>query len=792
MPLLGSLVWGAPQWLWPAVAIAIVLAMIVAWSYGRGQLSSSAQLAAFALKVIAIALLALCLLDPLQTGTRPRPQANLFPLLVDHSQSMSMRSEADGKTRSERVTELLADESPWRVRLAQDFDVRAYQFASRLEPMAEPVSIDAVGTSSSLASSLTAIKERLRGRPIAGVLVFTDGNLTDDSQAPTDWSSLGFPVYPVIAMREDAPGDLRITDASVSQTDFETSPVSIKVSVASQAMPDQSVIVKLEELGSQKTVLEQSIQTLASGEPQTTTLKFKPSQPGVGFYRVVVFRESDRSAVEAGEETTEATFANNTRWLAIDRGKGPHRILYLSGRPNWDFKFIRRAVSVDPEVKLVGLLRIANKESKFTFRDREVTSTNPLFAGLGEDAEEAAEQYDEPVMIRLGVEVEDELSAGFPKLAEELFGYEAVILDDIEADFFSPDQLLMLRRFVTFRGGGLLMMGGQEAFDAKRFATSPLGELSPVYAPRSDNEASSEPFRLELTREGLLQPWIRLRETESSETERLQNMPRFNTVNPVGAPKPGAIQVATLRDLQGNDVPALVFQRFGKGKSAALTLGDTWKWSMRRKPGDEDDPARMWRQIMRWLVSDVPQRAQCKIEQSDAADGQVTIRTEVRDEAYMPLDNAKVEIDVTPIGVDDEEQAKTITLVAQSDDQVAGTYRTNFFASKPGGYLATARVTAEDGSELETTQSGWASQPGEAEFRQWAINRDYLEKLAKQTGGTVVDDRKLDRFVADLNNRKVPVEEVWTYPLWHQPWVMLFAILCLCGEWGLRRWKGLP
>ncbi len=791
--MLANLLWGAPEWTWPAIAIVVVIAIVLVWNYAQRLLRNGVHGFAMVLKLLAIILLAICLLDPLTSGTRPRPQANLFPILVDNSQSMSMLAAQGGETRGARVAGLMDLERPWRIRLAQDFDVRPYRFASRLEslPAIDALTLD--GGSSSLAGSLTALSERLRDRPVAGVLVFTDGNLTDDQLSQGDWSSLGFPVYPVVTEDKNAPGDLRIADVSVTQSDFETAPVSIKVSIASQAMPAQKVTVRLEDQQTHKTVQEQII-TLTPGEPsQPITIKFRPEKSGVGFYRVVVFRESDRALVEAGAEiSSEATFANNSRWLAIDRGRGPHRILYVSGRPNWDFKFIRRAVQTDPEVKLVGLLRIANKEPKFSFRDREVTTTNPLFAGLGGGEEEAAQQYDEPVMLRLGVEASEELSAGFPKTSEELFGYEAVILDDMEPEFFSPDQLLMLRQFVAFRGGGLLLMGGQESFDTHRFATSPLGELSPVYPPRRDADTVADAFRVELTREGLLQPWFRLRETEDGESERLKSMPTFNTVSPVGDAKPGAIQLATVRDGHGQWLPGLVVQRFGKGKSAALTLGDSWKWSMRLEKDQGDEPARLWRQMMRWLVNDVPLRAQCRIEMNENSNGQVTIRTEVRDESFMPLDNAKVEIEVLPIGGSDDLAGKTVKLLAQSDSSTAGIYQTTFFASLSGGYLASAKVSAEDGSEIATAQSGWATQPGEAEFRQWPINREWLQKLADQSGGELVDDRELDRFVTDLNNRKVPVSQVWTYPIWHRPWVMLSAILCLCGEWGLRRWKGLP
>ncbi len=788
-----GILWGASDWAWPTVGIAAALMILVFWNYGWTRIGRGVHAFAFLLKLIAIGLIAVCLLDPLRSGTRPRPQANLFPILVDTSQSMTMLSASDASSRGDRVIDLLNPEKSWRVRLAQDFDVRPYRFASRLEPLGDVSSLEMNGEASTIAGSVQSLGQRLAGRPVGGLLLFSDGNLTDESAADADWSKIGFPIYPVVSTAEKSPGDIRIDSVSVSQSDFETAPISVKVIVASQSLPEGPVVIQLEEQETKKVIQEQTIVVPRDGQSQPLVFKFRPYQPGVGFYRLVVFLDSDRDKVDAGEEGAEATFANNIRWLSIDRGHGPHRILYVSGRPNWEFKFLRRAVHSDPEVQLVGLLRIANKEAKFTFRDRDVGNTNSLFAGLGSDEEEAAQQYDEPVMIRLGVEESEELSSGFPRTSEELFGYEAVILDDIEPDFFTQDQLLMLRRFIAFRGGGLLMLGGQESFDTKRFANTPLGELCAVYPPRQSTESPQEmpgnspelSYRVEMTREGMLQPWFRLRETEGAETQRLRDMPSFNTINRVGPAKPGAIQLATVREAHGELSPGLVVQRFGKGKSAALTLGDMWKWSMRRVPGQEDEPARQWRQMMRWLVSDVPQRVDCKIEATDDGGRRVSVVTDVVDEGFLSVDNAKVDIEITP------PTGPAVKLIAQDDGLTPGRYVATYFASQPGGYLVTARVTAEDGSEVGEVTTGWAATPDESEFRQWSVNRQWLDKIAKQSGGQIVDDTQLESFVADLSNRKVPVMQVWTYPVWHQPWVMLIAIACLCGEWGLRRWKGL-
>jgi hypothetical protein len=56
----------------------------------------------------------------------------------------------------------------------------------------------------------------------------------------------------------------------------------------------------------------------------------------------------------------------------------------------------------------------------------------------------------------------------------------------------------------------------------------------------------------------------------------------------------------------------------------------------------------------------------------------------------------------------------------------------------------------------------------------------------------VIEAGGLAAFVRSLPERKVPMMETWSYPLWHTPWMLAFALACLLTEWGLRRWKGLP
>lgn len=803
---------GAPRWVLPAAGIAAALFLAVAWNYLRGGVSGWRAIAAI-LKIAGVAILTFCLVEPLGRAERPRPQANLMPIVVDTSRSMTLRNSETSISLADRVSEAFDPGADWGEELEQIFDVRRYQFDTRLRGREDFASLAFNGEASNLRTALETLGDRFRRRPLAGLLLASDGNWTD--AAAVDWSQLGFPVYPIRDTESERLRDLRIAEVSVSQTDFETAPVTIDVSIAKVDLPDEPIVVRL--LAADGTPIEEQKLAEMSAESDSGTagspvrFRFRPETAGVSFYRIECFLERERDRFEAGESRVEATVANNRRWVAVHRRRGPYSVLYVGGRPNWEFKFLRRAIDEDAEVRLVGLLRIARKQPKFSFRDSTVGSTNPLFAGLGGDEEEAAEQLDEPVLLRLGVKDEQELVGGFPSDADALFRFSAVILDDVEADFFTQDQLLLLRRFVSNRGGALMMLGGQESLERGGYADSPLGELAPVYLPRGGLSAEeidgpTGPFRVELTREGLLQPFLRLRNTEAAEAARLSLLPPLSVLNSAERIKPGAVVLAVARDAVGAPQPAFVTQPFGNGKTAALLLGDLWRWSLRAPvaersenpensensenseptpPETGDDPAQAWRQMVRWLVNDVTTRVEARVEPSTPP-GTMRVAVEVRDPTFAPLDGATVSLQIeTP-----DRPKMELTAVPSPDE--AGLYTAAFWPRTAGGYRVTATATAADGTEIGVAEAGWAHDAAGDEFEQLGTNLKLLEKIASESGGRMVPLHELDEFASSLDGGRVPISETWVFPVWHHWWVMTLAILCLCGEWGIRRWKGMP
>ena len=776
---------GAPAWKWPAMGVAVALLLLVFWVYTRRPARGGIPSLAGLLKAVALVALTVCLLEPLYRGERPRPQANVVGLVVDTSQSMQIKS-SNGDRLSEQLATTLKIDAPWRVRLEQDFDVRTYAFDSRLQSVEDFAGVDFSGSASSLNTALATAAARFQNRPVAGLILFTDGNATDalsNDASHGEHAKMGFPIYPVVSdFHDDEIQDVRIARITTSQTDFEAAPVTVNVQAVATGVGGQPMIARLmNEKGEE---LEQQSFTISNEEPEDIRFQFRPKESGTQFYRVDIYPKDKQAEYESGELVSDTTLTNNQRVIAVHRRAGPYRILYVSGRPNWEFKFLRRSLQEDDEIQLVGLVRIARKEPKFSFRDKAVTSTNPLFAGFDDD--EDGQQYDEPVFVRLGVDEANELREGFPKTKEELYPFHAVVLDDIEAASFTTDQMLMLREFVSARGGGLMLLGGQESFAKGGYAQTPIGEMSPVYVGGRNVVHIDGPFRVQLTREGWLAPWMRLRSTEVAEQKRLAGMPTFATLNPIRGIKPGASVFATVETAERTDIPALVAQRFGKGRSAALLIGDMWRWAMRRKDGENQDLPQLWRQTMRWLVSDVPRQVDVQIIKPEDPTEPVQVAVTAHDEEFKSLDNA--EVTLTLVGPD----GKTVPLSVDPSDEKPGVYTASYWPNQSGGYRVTADVAFPDGTDLGKRTTGWTSDPAAVEFEHLQPNRKMLKRIANESGGEVILLDDLNHFVASLPDRKVPITEQWVYPLWHRPWVLLFALVCLCGEWGLRRWKGLP
>ena len=92
-----------------------------------------------------------------------------------------------------------------------------------------------------------------------------------------------------------------------------------------------------------------------------------------------------------------------------------------------------------------------------------------------------------------------ELADGFPTSAEDLFGYQGIIIGSVEAGYFTPAQQDLIRQFVDRRGGGVLWLGGRFSLADGIWGGSSLTDLLPVVLPNRKDTFHRAPATVELT-----------------------------------------------------------------------------------------------------------------------------------------------------------------------------------------------------------------------------------------------------------------------------------------------------
>lgn len=794
---LATLAFANESWIWVAIIFGTSSLFILTLTYRKSPLRGVRKFLAATLKLLGLILLALILIEPVVLDELPKKNANEVAILADNSSGLRVALDPSKPSPSRQLSDALVDSESslypeWLARIDDTFRLQPFLFDSSLRRADEFSELTFTENRSDLATALSRLSQRFDRRPLAAVIAFTDGNATDsgDLDAMLEaWSKnevkASVPIYPVI-LGDPAPTahDLSISHLTAETTQFEDALVTLNIEATARGdFADPVEIVASNEEGKVLAVKEVVFPKPLPNGPISRTLpvrlQLSAMPPGVSFLKVTIRQSADNPLKEVTE-------LNNERRISVNRGTGPYRILYVSGRPNWEYKFLRRSLSMDSEIELVGLIRIAKREPKFEWRGRTGESSNPLFRGFRSEIPEETNQYDEPVLVRLNVGNPSELRDGFPKSAEDLFNsYKAIVIDDLEADFFTQEQLELIDQFVSRRGGTLLMLGGQESFQLGGWNNTPVGRVLPVYLDRLRLSTPSLEASYNLTREGWLEPWMRLRSSKEAETNRLAYMTPFFAVNQISAIKPGSSILSTVVDSERRTHPAIVTQRYGEGKSGAVTIADFWRWGMKDSE-QQENLARSWRQLVRWSVNEVPSRVSLEKEEVNSGPLPVTkLSVRVQTETFEPQDDATVFLTVT------HQDGETSSISGEPSLKEPGLFTAEYASKNPSSYRIHASVLDGEGKEIGIDETARTTNPEANEFAQLGPNDPILERIASATGGEVLQVDELQRLPALLKTLDLPVSEVRQRPLWHTPWLFLIALACFLGEWGLRRREGI-
>jgi len=237
----GAIIFSGRGWLFPAIAAIVALAAAWVWAGHRSGIERHVKIGCGLLKVAGISALALCLLEPLWGSERARPGANVFAVIADNSQGLQIKDAGETQSRGELLRrELTGATKSWQSSLDENFQVRRYTFDSRLQNTRDFGELNFDGRASALGGALRTAVEHWRGQPVAGVLLFTDGNATDIAGELPALEGCP-PVYPVVLGKDTDIRDISLKKVGVSQTAFEDAPVTIQADVSAVGFPGSEI-----------------------------------------------------------------------------------------------------------------------------------------------------------------------------------------------------------------------------------------------------------------------------------------------------------------------------------------------------------------------------------------------------------------------------------------------------------------------------------------------------------------------------------------------------------------------
>jgi hypothetical protein len=336
---------------------------------------------------------------------------------------------------------------------------------------------------------------------------------------------------------------------------------------------------------------------------------------------------------------------------------------------------------------------------------------------------------------------------------------------------------------VDRRGGGLLFLGGRASLADGGWASSSLADLLPVVLPNKKGTFHRDPATVSLTPVGAESIITRLVEDPAGNVERWKKLPYLMDYQEAGTPKPGAVVLAEM-NAAGRKMPMLITENYGRGRTAVLATGGTWRWQM-SQPLEDQTHEQFWQQLLRWLVTDTPDRVVASVpSQMLFDDGHVQFSADVRDKNFLPAADAHVEAHILGPG------GSAAQIEMTPDSNAPGTYRAEWTADTPGSYLTEVTAT-HDKDELGRDVLTFARMDGVAENFHTEQNRELLEKLSQQTGGRYWKPSEVSRLPGEISYSEAGITVRDAKELWNMPIVFLVLLALRFSEWLLRRKWGV-
>ncbi len=696
------------------------------------------------LRFVTLVALVVLLMRPVAHSEADAARDAVVPILVDTSRSMGLQ-DAGGRTRIDRVRDLVTGEL--LPAIGRRFQVETLAFGEGLR-LTSPSDLSATGRRSDLAEAITAVRERYRGKPIAGIVLLSDGGDTGGSGEREIERTSTPPIYAIGFGSATVGRDREVLSVTAAEAVLDDSRVELAASVVSHGHGTDPIVLRLLENGRPLEV-RRAIPA-ADGAPVREVFQVAPGRGAPTVYTVQI-------PETAGELAPE----NNARSVLVLPPSRPRRILLVQGAPGFEHSFLKRAWAGDGNLEIDSVVRKGRNES-------------------GSDT----------FYIQAARSRSDALTSGYPLQAAALFTYDAIVLANIEGAQLTRAQLETTRGFVADRGGGLLVLGAR-SFQTQGLIQTALEEVLPLaLVDRGDGvlpaSVARERNRVALTESGLQHPVMQLGPGLEATRKRWDAAPALASVVPLGGPRPGATILAMTGGPGGAPRPLVAVQRYGEGRSMIFTGEASWRWKM-LLPSTDRSYDTFWRQAVRWLALPAADPISVAVPAGGSPGDTFSLRVAVRSAAFAPEPDATIDLRVTaPDG-----RVESIGAAPAPDDgEGRGRFVARFRPDQPGVYRVHADVR-RGATSLGSASSSMLIGGADLEMSDPRLNTQVLQRLALASGGRVLGDTDMDGLLRALSAGVPAAVVAARRDLWHTGWSFATVVALLGAEWVLRRRWGL-
>lgn len=731
-----------PLPLW-AVLLVVGGAAALAWhAYRRFSAWPARRYVLSAFRFLTLLFLVLVLMRPVAKSSEADSRDVLVPILVDVSRSMAIE-DASGERRIDRAREFLSQQL--LPALNGRFQVEVLSFGETVAAV-EPAALNANARRSDFAGALATVRERYRGRPVAGMVLLSDGADTSGALEVAVPESTLPPVHAFGFGADAAAGDREVLSVTAAEAVLDASRVDLAVSALVHGRAQDAVELRLLENGRPREV--RHVRPGSDGGPIREVFQVAPMVGAATVYTVEI-------PAAPGELVPE----NNSRSVLVQPPSRARRVLLVEGAPGFEHSFLKRALTSDRSLEVDSVVR------------------------KGENEQGADTFYIQASRTRSGA-----LTAGFPPDPPSLFTYDAIVLANVAGDQLTGGQLEAARDFVSRRGGGLLVMGAQ-SFLGRGLVGTPIEDALPMLLNRRSDSAvpaaAARGASVSLTDAGLEHPITRIGSTTDESRKRWDGLPALASASALGEARPGAAVLATT-SVGGAGRPLIAVQRFGEGRSMVFAGEASWRWRM-MLPSTDHSYETFWRQAIRWLAIGAADPLAIYPPQAAAPGDETVIRVAVRDNAFAPLRDADVDVRVS--GPDGKVQELRASL-EEKDGSDSALFAAKFTPTQPGLHrlsVSARRGRADAGSAATSLLVGGA----DVEMSDPRLNTALLQRIATATGGRVMVAGQIDPLLTALRAATPAAALMVRRDLWHNATSFILIIGLLTGEWLLRRKWGL-